>query len=134
MPREFNRTERVAEQLKRDLAVLIRDEVKDPRVGMVTVAAVEISRDFSHAKVYITVLGDTGIPEESVTILNRAGGYLRGRLGKLLAMRTIPALHFLYDVSQTRGADLSALIDSAVRKDREQHEAVAIADKSQESE
>lgn len=134
MPREFNRTERVAEQLKRDLAVLIRDEVRDPRIGMVTVAAVEISRDFSHAKVYITVLGDSGDPDEAVTILNRAGGFLRSRLGKLLAIRTIPALHFIHDVSQTRGASISALIDSAVRKDREQHESAAAIDKSGEAE
>lgn len=122
MPREFNRTVRVAEQLKRDLAVLIRDEVKDPRVGMVTVAAVEISRDFSHAKVYITLLSDVGNPDDTVAILNRAAGFLRGRLGKLLAIRTIPALHFVHDVSQVRSANLSALIDSAVRKDREAHE------------
>ena len=134
MPREFNRAERVAEQLKRDLAVLIRDEVKDPRVGLVTVSAVEISRDFSHARVYVTVLVNTGSPEETVAILNRAGGFLRGRLGKLLAMRTTPALQFVYDVSQTRGADISALIDSAVQKDRERHEAAGGAEDIQETE
>ena len=119
MPREFNRTRRVAEQLQRELAQLIRDEVKDPRLGMVTVVDVEVSRDLSHAKVFVTLLaGDEEARMTSVAILNDAAGMLRRFLGRRLRLRTIPQLHFHYDQSIEKGAELSALIDAAVASDR----------------
>ena len=119
MPREFNRTRRVAEQLQRELARLIREEVKDPRLGMVTVVDVEVSRDLSRAKVFVTLLGgDEETRTTSVAILNDAAGMLRKFLGRCLRLRAIPQLHFLYDQSIEKGAELSALIDAAVASDR----------------
>lgn len=121
MPREFNRTQRVGEQLKRELATLIQHEIKDPRAGLITVAAVDVSRDLAHAKVYITVLNDDSDVTTAIDVLNRASGFLRRRLGKRMIMRVIPALHFVYDRSQRDSADISALIDAAVSEDRERH-------------
>ncbi len=119
MPKAFNRTRRIGEQLQRELAQLIRDEIKDPRLGMVTVMDVEVSRDLSHAKVFVTVLSaDEEQRAASVAILNEAAGMLRGLLGRRLRLRTIPQLHFLYDQSIEKGAELSALIDAAVASDQ----------------
>lgn len=118
MPKDFPRTRRVGEQIQRELAELIRDEIRDPRVGMVTVSEVEVSRDLAHAKVFVTPLGG-GATEgvETAAALNRGAGYLRKLLGQRLRLRTIPALKFLYDESFERGAHLSALIDRAVDSD-----------------
>jgi len=119
VPKAFNRTRRIGEQLQRELAQLIRDEIKDPRLGMVTVMDVEVSRDLSHAKVFVTVLSaDEEQRAASVAILNEAAGMLRGLLGRRLRLRTIPQLHFLYDQSIEKGAELSALIDAAVASDQ----------------
>lgn len=115
MPREFSRTLRVGEQLQRELAVLIQQEVKDPRVGMVTVSAVEVSKDLSHAKVFVTILGNSGDAQDSVKALNHAASYLRRELGHRIALRTVPALQFVYDASVERGARLSSLIEAAVK-------------------
>ncbi len=123
MPREFSRTVRVSEQLRRELAVLIQQEVKDPRLGgMVTVADVEVSSDLAHARVYITVLDDEADDEgraaETVALLNRAAGFLRRELGRRVVLRTIPRLRFFYDRSISRGADLNALIEKALHEDQ----------------
>ena len=115
MPKEFSRTLRVGEQLQRELAVLIQQEVKDPRVGMVTVSAVEVSKDLSHAKVFVTILASSGDAQDSVKALNHAASYLRRELGRRIALRTVPALHFVYDTSVERGARLSSLIESSVK-------------------
>lgn len=105
-----NRSFRVADQIQRDLAELIR-ELKDPRIGLVTLNAVEVSPDYAHAKVYFSqLLGD----EEACTLaLNEAAGYLRNGLFKRLAIHTVPTLHFHYDRSTERAADISALIAKA---------------------
>ncbi len=122
MPREYSRTVRVSEQLRRELAVLIQQEVKDPRLGMVTVADVEVSTDLAHARVYVTVLDDEaddgGRAAETVALLNRAAGFLRRELGRRVVLRTIPRLRFFYDRSISRGADLNALIERAVHEDQ----------------
>ncbi len=121
MPREFDRTRRIGEQLQRELARLIREEVRDPRVGMVTVVDARVSRDLSHARIYITLLsGDAEARATSVEILNRSAGMLRGLLGRQMRLRTVPRLHFEYDTSIEQGAELSALIDAAVASDRKQ--------------
>ena len=118
MPREFSRTRRVSEQMQRELAQLIREEIKDPRVcSMVTVSAVDVSRDFGHAKVYITILDDQQDRKETIGILNKAAGFLRHEIGSRMTMRTIPQLHFHYDESIERGSHLSSLIDSAIASD-----------------
>jgi len=111
MPREFKRSERVAELLQRELAAVIGQDLKDPALGMVTVTAVRLSRDLSHAKVYVTALA-TGLGEEAlIRRLNRAAGFLRHQLGPRLALRGTPALRFVYDRSVEKGLALSRLID-----------------------
>jgi len=110
----------VGEQIQRELAALIRTELKDPRLGSITVLAVEVSRDLSHAKVFVTALGgDEAANAQALAILRRAAGFLRRELGRSLHTRTTPELHFVLDTSIERGARLSALIDEAVAKDRE---------------
>lgn len=113
----YARTERVAEQIRRDLAGLIRERVKDPRVGMVTLLDVEVSKDFAHAKIWFDVLDAEHGPEAQES-LNHAAGFLRRELGHMLKLRMTPALHFFYDETQSRGNALSALIDKAVASDR----------------
>jgi ribosome-binding factor A len=105
-----NRGFRVADQIQRDVAELIRD-LKDPRVGMVTVQAVEVTPDYAHAKIYFSVL--MGEPEACQTALNEAAGFIRNGLFKRLQIHTVPTLHFLYDRTTERAADLSALIHRA---------------------
>ncbi len=119
MSKEFSRTRRVGEQMQRELAQLIQREVKDPRLGMVTVSGVDVSRDYSVAKVYITVLGDNADPAQTLAILNKVSGFLRHELGQRMVLRTVPALTFHYDESVERGSELSRLIDEAVSKDRD---------------
>ncbi len=105
-----NRSFRVADQIQRDVAELIRD-LKDPRVGMVTVQAVEVSADYAHAKVFFSVL--MGDPAECEAALNEAAGWLRNSLFKRLQIHTVPTLHFQFDRTTERAADLNALIHQA---------------------
>ncbi|MDE2398950.1 MAG: 30S ribosome-binding factor RbfA [Burkholderiales bacterium] len=105
-----NRSYRVADQIQRDVAELIR-ELKDPRVGMVTINSVEVTPDYAHAKVFFSVL--LGDAEQSAAALNEAAGYLRNGLFKRLAIHTVPTLHFVFDRTTERAADLSALIARA---------------------
>jgi ribosome-binding factor A len=105
-----NRQHRVADQIQRDLAELIRD-LSDPRIGMVTLNLVEVSPDYAHAKVFFSVLG--GEPAESEAALNAAAGFLRNGLFKRLSIHTVPSLHFRFDRTTERAADLSALIARA---------------------
>ena len=114
MPRDFSRAARIADQIQRDLSDLFRQELKDPRVGLVTITAVEVSRDLSHAKVYVTSLAGAESTEQSVEALQHAAGFLRSQLARTLSVRTVPQLHFVYDVSVERGVRLSNLIDEAV--------------------
>ena len=118
MPREFSRTRRVGEQLQRELAELIRAELKDPRLGMVSVSQVQVSRDLGHAKVFVSVLGSDAQVKASIAVLKHAAGYLRGRLGRMLHIRTVPELHFFLDRSLEEGARIGALINRAIASDR----------------
>jgi len=117
MPREFSRTDRVGSEVQRDLAALIRDELQDPRLGMVTVQEVRVARDFSVARVFFTLMGGALNPAEAADVLNKAAGHLRHLLGRQLRMRTVPELRFEFDESVERGMRLSALIDEAVQSD-----------------
>lgn len=117
MPREFSRTKRVGDQIQRDLAQLIQQEIKDPRIGMVTVTAVEVTKEYEKAKVYVTTLGDSEATKNTVEALNQAAGYLRKQLGSRLTVRRIPQLNFVYDASVEQGNSLSSLIDKAVASD-----------------
>ena len=118
MPREYSRTHRVGEQIQRELAALIQNELKDPRLGMISISSVSVSRDFGHAKVYVSVLGSDAQTAESMRVLGHAAGSLRHKLGKSLHMRVIPELHFFLDRSLEEGARIGALIDRAIASDR----------------
>ena len=118
MAQEFSRSRRVADQIQRELARIIQRELKDPRVGMVTITAVEVTREFDHAKVYVTVLGDKSVCKSTLEGLNSAAGFLRRELAHCLKLRTTPLLHFHYDHSLEEGIRLSAMIDDAVAADK----------------
>ena len=107
-----NRGFKVADQIQRDLTELIARELKDPRVGMVTLQAVEVTPDYAHAQVYFSLL--TGDPEETEAALNQAAGFLRNGLFKRLHIHTVPTLHFHFDRTTERAADMNALIAKAV--------------------
>lgn len=118
MAKDFSRSKRVGDQIQRELALLIQQEIKDPRIGMVTVTAVQVGREFDIAKVYVMTSGDEQAKELSLNILNRAAGFLRHELGHRLTIRNTPQLRFLQDISSERGAYLSQLIDKAVATDK----------------
>ncbi len=109
----FSRADRISEQIQRELAELIRKGLKDPRVGWVTITAVEVTRDYSHAKVFYTVMDDSK-REITQEALESAAGYLRNGIGRVLQIFTTPQLHFVYDDSIARGVYMSRLIDDVV--------------------
>lgn len=123
MAREFSRTERVGDYLQRELSLLIQRELRDPRLGMVSITAVEVSRDLSHARVYFTLLGCDSAEEAkpSTDVLNRAAGFLRTGLSRDSSMRSVPRLRFIFDTSIGRGRDLEALISRATESDAAHH-------------
>jgi len=116
--RHSQRAERVADQLQRELATLLRDEVKDPRVGRITITAVEVSADLSHAKIFFTHLAGREHADEAVHALQHTAGFLRTELSHRLQLYSVPQLHFAYDDSIETGLRLSQLIDDAVAADR----------------
>jgi ribosome-binding factor A len=121
MAKEYARTQRVADYLQRELAALIQHEVRDPRVGMVSVTGVDVSRDLGHAKVYYTAMGSESSEDakESTEVLNKAAGFLRSQLSRDSNMRTVPQLRFYFDSSIGRGRDMEDLIQRAASADRE---------------
>ncbi|CUB05181.1 30S ribosome-binding factor RbfA [Marinomonas fungiae] len=123
MAGEFSRTSRIGDQLQKELASLIQFEVKDPRLGMVTINEVRVAKDLGYADVYYTVLGLDDNAErlaENQAALESAKNFLRSRLAKEVKLRIMPHLRFHYDNSVVNGARMSALIDEAVRKDQKQ--------------
>ncbi len=122
MAKEFSRSRRVGEQVQRELAELIQRELSDPRLGMVTVSAVEVSRDLAVAKVFFTVLNPGHDVKQTLDGLNHATGFLRRELGRRMKLRIVPELRFQYDSSVENGSRLSALIDKAVSGDKENSE------------
>lgn len=115
MPKEYPRSQRVGDQLQRELAELIQREVKDPRVSMVSVTAVRVSRDLANARIYITTLNDEH-HKAVVDALNHAAGFLRRSLGSRLRMRSIPALKFYYDETIEHGMHINSLINEGLAK------------------
>ena len=109
------RRARIADQIQRELAEVIRLELRDPRIGMVTITGIELTRDQSHAKVFFTAFGAESAAETALEGLRRASGFLRSELAHRLSTRSVPELHFEHDVSVERGARLSRLIDEAVK-------------------
>ena len=121
MPREFPRARRVEEQLKRLLSELVRREVKDPRVGLITITSAEVSRDLTHANVYFTPFAGSGDAESAREALQHAAGFLRHQVRNQMRLRVAPEIQFHIDDSVERGARLSELISDAVESDRRRH-------------
>jgi len=117
MPKDYPRSRRIAEQIQRELSDIIRLELKDPRVGMITITDVEVTSDHEHAKVFFTRLGNLNDVADTVAVtraLEHASGFLRSELAHRMRLRIVPQLHFEYDESIERGVRLSKLIDEAV--------------------
>ncbi|TAK65625.1 MAG: 30S ribosome-binding factor RbfA [Betaproteobacteria bacterium] len=119
MPRGPARSLRVADQIQRELAEIIRTELKDPRVAMITLTGVEVTADYAHAKVFYTLMGSAEQRAETEVGLKKAGGFLRSQLARRIKLHSIPQLHFVYDASVERGFELSRLIDAAVADSKE---------------
>jgi ribosome-binding factor A len=117
MHRAYSRADRFGHLLQREIAELVRTEVKDPRVSGITVLDVEVSKDLAHATVFFSMLGEQG-HLEAEQALNHAGGFLRHELGRRLSVRTVPQLRFRYDPTEERAMALSKLIDDARARDR----------------
>lgn len=117
MAKDYPRSRRVAEQIQRELADIIRKEIHDPRVGMVTLTEVVVTHDLEHAKIYFTVFEGLERAQEAGKALNHAAGFIRSQLGPRMRLRIVPQITFVYDTSVARGAELSRLIDDAVAAD-----------------
>ncbi|MFW1676500.1 30S ribosome-binding factor RbfA [Pontibacter sp. JAM-7] len=122
MARDYSRTHRIGDQLQRELALLIQFQIKDPRLGMVTVSHVKVSKDLGFADVYITVLpkGDQDEAEAvavALKVLGNAAGFLRSELAHAIKLRVLPQLRFHFDESIERGRHLHSLIEKAVRQE-----------------
>ncbi|MDB5862257.1 MAG: ribosome-binding factor [Betaproteobacteria bacterium] len=118
MPKDYPRTRRIAEQIQREIAELIRTELKDPRIpAFITITDVEVTKDQEHAKIFFTTLAESADVKETTAALKRAAGFLRTQLAHRMKLRTVPQLDFKYDASVERGMKLSRLIDEAVASD-----------------
>lgn len=131
MPREFSRSQRMAEQLRRELAEIVRDEIKDPRMGFTSFTEVRMSRDLSHAVIYCSVLNPEQ-QDETVEILNRAVGFFRKEIARRIRARIVPTLKFVIDDSVTRGAAMDDLINEAIKSDKKHSSEVADDDSAAE--
>ncbi len=119
MPREFTRSDRVSDAIQRLLGQVIPNEIRDPRIGLVNINEVTVTRDMAYAKVYVTFVGVDDETESvaAAAILNKASGFLRTFLAKELSMRTVPKLQFIYDKTSVKGQQLSTLIERALKED-----------------
>lgn len=120
MAKEFSRQVRIADQIQRSLALLIQSEIADPRLGLVNINGVDLSRDYSNARIFVTFIGDLDEShvDESIAILNKAAGFLRSRLAKSLNSRTTPRLSFVYDKTSIQGQRLNHIINQAIKSSR----------------
>ena len=121
MPREFSRKDRVADAIQKELAQIVSSQIRDPRVGMVSVNAVQVTKDLSTAKVFVTFVDNPKNvqPNERVSILNKTAGFLRSALGQAIHMRAIPTLHFVFDETVYKAQEISELISKALKSDAE---------------
>ena len=123
MSREFKRSNRVAQELKKEVAVILQREVKDPRIGMVTVSDVEVSRDLAYAKIFVTFLfdNDQEAINQGMKGLEKASPYIRSLVGKAMRLRIVPELRFIYDESLVEGMRMSNLVSNVIREDKAKH-------------
>ncbi|MFZ7109853.1 30S ribosome-binding factor RbfA [Avibacterium avium] len=124
MAREFKRSDRVAQELQKEIAVILQREVKDPRIGMVTVSDVEVSRDLAYAKVFVTFLfdQDDSVIESGMKGLEKASPYIRSLLAKAMRLRIVPELRFVYDKSLVEGMRMSNLVSEVIRDDEKRYQ------------
>ncbi|WP_404365029.1 30S ribosome-binding factor RbfA [Marinobacter sp.] len=120
MPKEFSRIDRIADQIQRELAQLIQREIKDPRLGMITINAVKVSRDMGYADIYVSLLTTEDLTEESpevqesLAVLRKSAGFLRGQLGRAMKLRMVPHLRFHFDRLPGKSRRIDSLIDEAM--------------------
>ncbi len=124
MARDFSRSQRVSQEMQKEIAIILQREVKDPRIGMATVSGVEVSRDLAYAKVFVTFLNLSGgekseeeMVADGLTALNEAAGFIRSLLGKAMRLRIVPELTFAYDNSLVEGMRMSNLVTNVVKDD-----------------
>lgn len=124
MAKEFSRVDRLSQQMKKEMAVILQREIKDPRLhSMITVSDVEVSRDLSHAKVFVTFLGlEQDKVKENLQILNEAAGFVRSLIGKRIQARIVPQIRFAFDESLNEGIRLATLVETARREDEKRRQ------------
>lgn len=119
MQRDFSRTDRVAQQVQQEIAMILQRDFKDPRIGWTTVSAVEVSKDLAYVTVFVTFFGKEGEEvQEAIEILNKAGGFFRSEIGKRMRLRIVPEVKFEYDNSLVTGIEMSRKVDDAISKDK----------------
>lgn len=119
MAKEFSRTRRIAQQLQQELAQVLQRDIKDPRIGMVTVNDVDVSRDLSYAKVYVTFFEeDKAVVEEKLAALETAAGYVRSLVAGRMKLRVMPEIRFIYDASLVEGMRMSNLVSQVISSDQ----------------
>ncbi|TYK64910.1 30S ribosome-binding factor RbfA [Colwellia echini] len=134
MAREYARTDRVGQQIQKEIATILMREIKDPRLSMTTVSAVEVTRDLAYAKIFVTFFNDDAEEiKASLDVLAEAEGYIRSLLGKRLRARIMPHLRFVYDSSMSEGVRMSALVAQAVASDKHADEAENISDNDEDN-
>lgn len=117
-----HRASRLGETLKEEISQMIREDLKDPRIGFVTVTSVEVADDLGHAKVFISVLGDEQTSKDSMEALKRASGYVRSEIGKRIRLRHVPEIVFKYDSSIQHGAHIAELLREVHTEEAEDEE------------
>lgn len=118
MAREFNRADRIAQQMKREVAIILQRELKDPRVRMATVSDVTVSGDLMYAKIYVTFMdNDVEAVKAAIKVLNKAKGFVRTMIGRAMKLRAVPEITFFYDKSLDEGMRISNLITETLKKD-----------------
>lgn len=124
MAKSFSRPQRVGHELQKEIAIILQREIKDPRLGMVTVSGVELSKDLSYAKVFVTFLNDddSEVVTQGLKVLNDATGYIRSLVGRAMKLRIIPELKFVYDQSLVEGMRMSNLVSQVIQQDENRHQ------------
>lgn len=127
MQKSYSRTERVAQQIQKEIAVLLQRDIKDrdPRLGLLTVSEVEVSRDLAHAKIFVSSFDPIEKGKLQVGYLNEASPYIRSLIAKVMRMRSVPALKFVLDTSLQEGIRMSKLVDDAIEKDEKKKQDIS---------
>jgi ribosome-binding factor A len=121
--KQFSRLDRIGSSMQKELSKIIQSAIHDPRVGIVTISEVRVTKDLAQAKIYMSMLAPSEKEiQEAIDVLNHASGFIKSQLAKVLTIRKIPELHFIFDKSIIQGPQLSALIDNAIEEDKKFHE------------